>query len=388
MQSKHQSSTGRRLGLNYFLFFLIPGLFLPWLPVFLKIKGFSPSEIGYLSSISSLCILIFPTLAGLLLKPGKLKRIYFLSLVVSLGGLLLLFTDWQFWEMSLVLLVFFGARSLGNPLLDSLSLSLISSEKLDYARVRLFGSLGFILATLGGAYLFDGTGNLFLIVSVICLLLSLPASLMLPQEARISEDTPQPRISDLVQARVGLLFFGIFCMNFSHGPYFSYFSIYMQEKCGLSSQQISWYWASAVFAEIIVMGFYLRIFGSKKPYLVLALSLALGCLRWILMGLWPHPVLIFILQTLHAFTFGTFHLSVLQMIREEVAPQSQTMAINLYASLGFGLSIMFGAQAGAMVVESIGMSKMFILSGLVPGLAAIVILLFYTRFRSQIMLEA
>ncbi len=384
MQTKHQSSVSHRLGLNYFLFFLIPGLFLPWLPVFLKMKGFSPSEIGYLSSISSLCILIFPTLAGFMLKPGKLKRVYFLSLVISLAGLLLLFGDWQFFGMAVVLLIFFGARSLGNPLLDSLSLSLITQEKLDYAKVRLFGSLGFILATLGGAYLFAGTGTPFLIVSVICLLVSLPASLMLPEEARILEDAPQPRMADLMQARVGLLFLGIFCMNFSHGPYFSYFSIYMQEECGLSSQQISWYWASAVFAEIIIMGFYLRIFGSKKPHLVLALSLALGSLRWILMGLWPHPVLILILQALHAFTFGTFHLSVLQMIREEVAPQSQTMAINLYASLGFGLSIMAGSQAGAMIVEQTGMGQMFVLSGIVPGVAAILIFLFYTRFRSQI----
>jgi PPP family 3-phenylpropionic acid transporter len=162
-----------------------------------------------------------------------------------------------------------------------------------------------------------------------------------------------------------------FLMLVSHGAYYGFFSIHL-EALGYGSTFIGLTWALASCAEIVAMVFSQRLFLRLRPQAVLLASLLLAALRWGLLAFAQSAHWILLLQCLHAFSYGTFHMASILYIDALAPPKSKTMGQAVNNALTYGLGLMIGFFLSGYFYESIGMGPLLIASSAVAVAAALV----------------
>jgi len=132
-------------------------------------------------------------------------------------------------------------------------------------------------------------------------------------------------------------------MQMGHGPYYTFYSIYMQDY-GYSLSFIGFLWALGVFAEVLI---FMRMhklvpkFGLKR---LLIVSLLVASFRWIIVALFPMSMPLMVMaQVLHAASFGLYHAVAIQLIHTYFVGQHQGKGQALYSSVSFGAG---GAHQG------------------------------------------
>ena len=144
-----------RLSGYYFFYFAFIGAFSPYFGLYLQSLGFSAWDIGLLMSQMQLMRLFGPNLWGWLADRCR-RRVPIVRLagVLSLGG----FTAFFWLErlpgllVAMAILAFFWSAAL--PLVETLTFDHLREQPASYSRIRVWGSIGFIVAVLAaGAYL-------------------------------------------------------------------------------------------------------------------------------------------------------------------------------------------------------------------------------------------
>src|SRR5690606_36114556 len=165
---------------------------------------------------------------------------------------------------------------------------------------------------------------------------------------------------------------GGFLLQMSHGPYYTFFTIYLDEL-GFSRIASGSLWALGVIAEVVLFLFMHRLLQRFSLRTLLAASIALAALRWLLIGSgitsWP---LLIVAQCLHAASFGSFHAAAIAWVHQSFrghAGQGQA----LYSSVGFGAGWAAGAVLSGILWEQIG-SQIFLWAALVAAVTTLVML--------------
>ena len=152
----------------------------------------------------------------------------------------------------------YAAWSGAHPLVEALTFAHVRDAPARYGRIRLWGSIGFVVAVLGGGWLLDGRPiSLLLWLTLACLVLVLVAALLMREEsraesvqpARASAEAPNQRLRIDRAVTATLLAAGL--MAIAHGPLYAFLSLHL-EQAGYSRTAIGWLWALGVFAEIAV----------------------------------------------------------------------------------------------------------------------------------------
>ncbi len=164
------------LALSYFTYFLAYGVFLPFWGVWLKGEGLSPEAIGMLLGAG----LAARFLGSLLIAPS-VKDPGSLIAALRILGLLTLICCAGFWfgsTFAWVLAVIVGFNLFFGPLVpltDALAGTWQRQISLDYGKVRVWGSLAFVVGSALTGELVDSWGHR---VILICLLFSTLAMLL------------------------------------------------------------------------------------------------------------------------------------------------------------------------------------------------------------------
>jgi len=341
-----------RLSAFYFCFFGLLGALFPYWSLYLKSLGFSAADIGLLLALPMATKIVAPNIWGWLAdRTGQ--RLF----IVRLGALLAclcfggIFVDQSFWVMTFVMVGYSFFWNAVLPQQEVITTRFLHRAPENYSRVRLWGSIGFILFVLiCGAwfdrYSIDGLPVIgFLLLAGIFL-----ASLAVPaprEQAR--QRAREPFLGVLRQPVVAAFFLAGMLMQFSHGIYYSFFSIYM-ELHHYGRGMIGLLWAVGVVAEVVlflVMHRLLPRFGARY---IMTACLLLATARWLLIGYFPQwlPVLI-VAQSLHAFTFGAYHAAGIDCIRRLFEPGNQGKAQALYSAFCLGLGGAIGSWLGGLV---------------------------------------
>ena len=152
-----------------------------------------------------------------------------------------------------------------------------------------------------------------------------------------------------------------FLMLVSHGSYYGFFSIHL-ENLGYSSIFIGVSWALASAAEILAMIFSEALFSRFLLERVLLASFAAAVLRWALLGIATSPGLIMLTQILHAMTYGTFHMASILYI-DRLAPEaSKTLGQAVNNALTYGFGLMVGFFVNGYLYEILGSQGLFAIS--------------------------
>jgi MFS transporter, PPP family, 3-phenylpropionic acid transporter len=139
-----------RLGFLYAALFLVVGCYLPFLPVWLHWRRLDADQIAVLLAAPLFTrILCTPLISFAADRLGGPRPILIVLAWGSLISFLLLWAADGFWQMLLASVVLAVNWTSIMPLIETVAVRGIRSRALDYGRVRLWGSVSFIVASLG-----------------------------------------------------------------------------------------------------------------------------------------------------------------------------------------------------------------------------------------------
>lgn len=336
-----------RLALWYCAYFAAVGVFLPFWPVYLRSLGFGAAAIGTLLALYSASRLIAPHLWGWLADRSGRR----MAIVRAAAAATLFCFPGVFWAGErfsaqawfMAVFCFFWTAAL--PQFEAVTLAHLGREAHRYGRIRLWGSIGFIVVAAGGGVVVAAYGAIVIPWAMLAgLLVIFMASLCVPEPPPAHAHGPVPPLGRLLRTKaVWALIATGFLQQAAHGPYYTFFTLYLGEH-GIGERTAGLLWALGVVAEVGLFAWLPHGLARVGVQPMLRLALALSVLRWLLLGLavdvWP---LLIVAQLLHAASFAAFHACTLQLVQQCFGPAHAGQGQALYSSLGTGAGAAFGA---------------------------------------------
>jgi len=354
------------IGSQYFLYFGVLGIFLPFFNLYCYHLGFSGFRIGILSAVRSVVMVLFPIIWGALAdRLNARKPIYILcNFISALVWALYLFTV-DFWLM-LVITVFYGIFY--APIIsfmEAFTMDLLGTEKKSYGHIRVWGSISFIMIVLVLGKIIDLYSVEIIVVLVLAGSLMLSTiSTRIPDIQIAPKKRLTPEARSLMDRRVLVFLFCAFLMLVSHGAYYGFFSIHL-ENLGYGTSFIGLTWALASAAEVLVMIRSDRIFKRFSLETVLIFSFMVAALRWFILFFAQSAPAILLSQVLHAVTYGTFHMASILYIDRLAPDRAKTLGQAVNNAISYGLGLMVGFFISGYFFEITGSFVLFIISCLI-----------------------
>ena len=358
------------------------GFFNPYLPLWLKDMGFGLMAISVLTSVQSVTRLFAPYAWGWLSdRTGERVRLLRYGATAALVCSLGLSLNLDFAGLLVVLLLMFLHTSAMMPMSEAAMAHLVSQEgQFDarrYGRVRLWGSLGFLLTVLAAGAWFERHGMGSFALWSTCTLLAVTVSVWWMPDVKEAAHTTalpaQPVWPLLRQPAVAWLFASIFFHVLAHIAVYVFFSLYL-DSLGYRKTPIGLLWAVSL---VLAIGWYFMQ-GRALPLLSLSawlvLASALITVRMALTAGWPTvwPLLV-VAQMLHAITFATHHTACVALISHHFPGRLRGRGQALYTVIGYGVPGVLGGVGGGAISSWLGLSAVFwgaTLAGLVATACA------------------
>lgn len=345
---------------QYFLYFGVMGLYLPYFNLYCYHLGFSGFHIGALSALRSVTMVVFPMLWGALADRTRGRRpIYILCNAVSAVIWALFFVTEDFAVMALITVGYGIFYSPVIAFLEAITMETLGQGRKSYGRIRLWGSISFIAAVLVFGKLIEWFSVRLILGCILAgsLLLAL-ISATVPRDSR-SPLTAMPPGTRAMLLRRSIFFLASgFLMLASHGAYYGFFSIHL-ETLGYSSAFIGLCWAVASAAEILAMVYSEAIFNRFALERVLLASFAVAALRWLILSAVSSPAALLTAQVLHAMTYGTFHMASILYMDRLAPPGAKNMGQALNNALTYGLGLMAGFLVNGALYGRLGSFGLF-----------------------------
>ncbi|EPL8472437.1 3-phenylpropionate MFS transporter [Pluralibacter gergoviae] len=309
----------RWLALSYFTYFFSYGIFLPFWSVWLAGVGLTPESIGILLGVG----LVARFLGSLLIAPrvtdpSRLIRVLRVLALLSLLFVLAFWLDTRFASLMIVMIGFNLFFSPLVPLTDALANTWQKQITMDYGRVRLWGSVAFVIgsALVGKLVsLYDYQAILALLsLSIASMLLGMliTPSVMPHGEARQQASAGWRAWRALAQEN--WRFLACVCLlQGAHAAYYGFSAIYWQEA-GYSASAVGYLWSLGVVAEVIIFAVSKKVFSRFSARDLLLLSCLCGVVRWGIMGWTTALPWLLVAQVLHCGTFTVCHLAAMRYI--------------------------------------------------------------------------
>lgn len=335
-----------RLSGFYFFYFATVGGILPYWSLYLEHIKFNALEIGELSALMLASKIIAPTLWGWIAdRTGKsLSMIRMASLLATLIFAGFFYRDSYAW-VALITISFSFFWNAALPQFETVTLGHLKKESHRYSQVRLWGSIGFIVAVLGIGRAIDFLNIDYLPELIICLLgMIWLVSLITPEAQTNHQQTATTSLFKIIKQPEIIAFFVVYILlQISHGPYYVFYSIYLNHF-NYTPTVIGFLWALAVATEVFLLIFMKTILAWVSLRKILLVSLFLSICRWLMIAFWVDSLALMMLaQLLHAASFGSSHVVAIHLVHQYFGHHHQGKGQALYSSLSFGLGGMIGS---------------------------------------------
>lgn len=336
----------RWLALGYFTYFFSYGIFLPFWSVWLNGAGLTPETIGLLLGAG----LIARFLGSLLIAPrvSDPSRLISALRILALLTLVLALAFWAGAHVAWLMVVMVGFNLFFSPLVpltDALANTWQKQITMDYGRVRLWGSVAFVI----GSALTGKLVSLFDYRAILVMLTLGIASMLLgmllrpsvpPQgESRQQESAGWPAWRALVTQ--SWRFLACVCLlQGAHAAYYGFSAIYWQ-GAGYSASAVGYLWSLGVVAEVVIFALSKKLFRRFSARDLLLLSAVCGVIRWALMGWTTALPWLIVAQILHCGTFTVCHLAAMRYIAARQGSEViRLQAVYSAVAMGGSIAIM------------------------------------------------
>ncbi len=339
--------------------------------------GFAPARIGELVAIPMLMRCIAPNIWGWLgdYSGQRLAIVRFGAVATLLCFSAIVFDKSYAWlALVMALHAFFWHAVL--PQFEVITLAHLREHTARYSQIRLWGSIGFIVAVVGLGQLFEWVSldaypwTLMLIMAGIA-----ASSFWVPN----AQPQNHPHlvadggfIAQLRRPGIAAFYLCVCLMQLSNGPYYTFLSLHLENQ-GYSRGVIGVMWALGVLAEIVLFIFMARLLVRFSLRKVLLASFLITAVRWLLLGNFAdHLWLLLLAQLMHAATFGSFHAAAIHFVQRSFADRQQGQGQSLYAATA-GVGGALGALYAGYSWNTLGAAWTFSLASLAVLVAALII---------------
>lgn len=317
------------LVLNYLGYFCAYGVFVPLIPVWLQTQAYSDEKIALLLAFAY----VFRFLGGIFFS-SRIKDTAHLPAILrnlALGSALTILAmglSALHWHSFLMIFILFAVFSIvngaGMPLQDSLASIWNQQIGLDYGKVRLTGSLGFVIGVVvfGGVVSYLGNQSIIWVLTGLLMIytcLHLPIPTILPKSTAVHAAQASVSYRDLLrESNTVRLLVAVSLIQGAHGAYYAYSTIYWVAQ-GINIQTTSWLWGISVIAEVALFFFASRLFKKWNITALFILSISAAIIRWMWFPILKDVWALALLQTLHAFTYAAAHFATVRYISSQPA---------------------------------------------------------------------
>ncbi len=351
----------------FFSYYGFIGVFTPYASLYFAGHGMSAAQIGVLMSLVQVMRIFGPNLWGWVADHSE-RRANVLRLTAWATGAAFvgLFFDYGFAYYFCIMIAFNLFSSAQAPLSEALLLSELRGDLTHYGRLRLWGSIGFIVAVNIAGQILDCQGVDMMPWVAMCLLL------MTGLASQRLHDTPHalatgavPSVRLLLQRReVRAFFISTFLMIAAHGAIYVFYSLYL-EQIGYSKTVIGLMWSLGVVAEIVFFFYQAPIFRHFGVRRLMLASLVIAVVRFLLIGFGAESLTLLLLaQVMHAATFGLHNSAAVASMQRWFAGPLQARGQALYVSISAGLGGTLGGLALSATWDHFGARAVFLLAAI------------------------
>lgn len=349
--------------------FLGAGVFLPYFPLYLAHLGFPGWQIGVVVGMQP--ALRWASAIGWAYVADSWRVRHSVLVGTALAGALCFFpllVVRDFGGLVAVLAVIGLLHGTLIPMIDATVMDHLADLGGDYGRLRLWGSLSFILGAVASAPLVTAFSP-----GIVPLLLLLPALTLAPALRRL----PHAQIGGATRFRapwslltppLAAFLATAFLLQMSCGAWNGFFAVHTTQL-GFSDAVPGLTWGLAVVAEIGLFFWGRGLVARVTPATLILVALAVTVVRWGLTAVARAEAAVVALQVGHAFTFSVFHLASLLLLARLVPRESSTSGQALYGMVGFGLGGSLGLWTAGALIEPLGSSGLFAFEAVVAGCA-------------------
>lgn len=364
-------------GFLSFAYFAGIGMFNPFSPLWLQSLGFSALAIGGLASLQSWTRIVVPYLWSWLGDhTGRRVTLLRVAAAGTLASAVLLLWVRGYTSVAIVVILLFGFNGGIIPLSEAaVSRHMAACGGFDagrYGRVRMWGSVGFIVTVLGGGYALEAMGvDRFPIAVVAINVVLLVAAWRLPTaQDTVRHETPAPSVLPLLRQPVVQWFYVSVALTvLAHTSLYTFFSLYV-ESLHYTKAQVGLLWAVSVAFEIVFFWLQGHWFDRLTPWRWLQLAAGVAALRFAilaLMGQWAAALVLS--QASHAITFAAHHAACIAVLHRHFPGRLRGRGQALYATIGYGLPGVLGGVGGGWIVDRFGYAWLFASASLAAVLA-------------------
>lgn len=340
------------IGSFYFFYFSIVAIYVIFMPKVLQMVGYSPWEIGILFAAAPLVRFLMPFL---FLKHISLDaKVFNFALLLTFASSLLFYPFISlFWPLLLTNILLGIGMSLSIPYVESVALSHMPKES--YGKVRLFGSIGFILVSLVLVNYLSSATNAIIFLNISTFVTLVFGLLTAKHEAKqvLTEDLGGKAFRLLEHWPLWL---SLFLMQVGFGAFYNFFTIYASshsiglEQFNISALDMTIYlWSFGVICEVFMLYFQAPLL-QNNLLKILQISVAITVIRWLILALFPENLaLLFISQSIHAFSFALYHSAAIMYLHSLYA--NKKLSQQFFAGIAYGMGGFIGAAGSGFIYE-------------------------------------
>lgn len=336
-----------RLSSFYFTYYAALGAFTPYWAMHLQSRGLSITAISVMMSLWYATRVVAPTawatLAGASPKPIRWLRIGSVLTVATFACFLPAQPEWSLFAVMVAFCFFYNAVM---PQFEAITLGHLGANAHRYGLIRVWGSIGFILVTTGFGWLIERHGAGFLPWAMLPLFALMAASAFANRDAgHVGPRGPAGAEFRAIvrQPRVLAFLVAAFLEQLSFGPYYTFFSVYM-DGLGYPTSTLGVLWTVGVVFEVVVFFTITAFFRRWDASWLLFGSMASAALRWWATALWPESMPVMLLaQATHALGFAAFFAAAMQMLATYFPGRLNGHAQGLFYGFSSGLGGVLGA---------------------------------------------
>lgn len=351
-----------RIAVSYFFFFAIYGALMPFLTTSLLHLHYAPAQTGLIvATLFGFGAFVPMVITQLGDRYGSVDYALKLACVAlfmaALGAVLNYGHGWPF------LLCLFAIGLAQSPIIaltDALALDVCNGDARAYTRMRLTGSIGFIVAAVVLGYLVELYGTWALYPTLACLGFGLAINgLFLPKE---SKPHPAAQVDKRFWGRLDrgwwLFVAAMMAHWFAFSPYHYGFTVAL-EDAGIAAGHMGWIWALGVAAEVAffaIAGWFFARFSFRD---VLVMAMMANFVRWILVAGVPNGTVLALTQILHGFGFALYYAAAMQGVQFFCENRQRGSFQGLFSSMVGGLAGILGNTTSGWLHEAMPMHQVF-----------------------------
>ena len=364
-----------RLSCYYAALFFGIGLMIPFWPIYLQTRGLGAAEIGIALALASwIKVVAVPAFGRIADPPGRGRPTLLILALLTVLTLLAYGLVSGYWPIIFLQLALGAFMTPLFPLGDAQVMQAVKSLGVDYGRVRMVGSLFFIVGNLVGGWLIaledKSAFHLSVVASQVVMLATVWA---LPKRSPEARRDTTPHYRALLKCRPfwWLVAAGA-VLQASHGAFLSIASLAWKEA-GLSESTIAWIWAVSVLGEVAALAIGTFLVRRFSPAQLMAFAAVAGLLRWVINAVTLDPALLMLAQALHGLTFAATHLATVYLVVRAVPPGLASSGQSLYAAIQSGVFMGLAIWLSALLYEHGDATIAYLSMAAISGLGLVIV---------------